>query len=340
MAGTIPIFLISGFLGSGKSTLLSRLLHHEGFADTAVIVNEFGEVGIDHALIAPGQEENIVLLDSGCICCSPTSSLEDTLETLYYQRERGEIPEFSRVVVETTGLADPGPIATALSGGIFVARQFRLGAIVVTVDAIHGSEQIGAFDEARHQVALADRLILTKTDQASANDQAKTREAIAALNPSAPLETAVMGVIDPDLIAGEVHVAPPHPQHTPSADIADAHRHHIHAHGFVTVTVRPDGPISWADYARLVAVLTSEIGDNLLRVKGLIPFDDGVLRAIQGVRLLFSTPEPVARSASPESIGALVIIAKNIDPRQLHEAGMSIQGSVRAKWLEAGEAGP
>ncbi|MEZ5729066.1 MAG: GTP-binding protein [Burkholderiaceae bacterium] len=284
---SIPVVLIGGFLGSGKSTLLGALLRSPGMADTAVIVNEFGEIGIDHALLERGDADDaVVLLESGCICCTLTSSLEDTLETLYYRRERGEIPRFSRVAVETTGLADPGPVAASIAGGLFVGRRYRLGGIVITADALAGADTLAAHDEARRQIAMADRIVLTKTDvDPDGRGLARLREAIAVLNPTAVTREAAFGAIDPAWVVDG-----------PSSTIrgrAQAGRHdhdhgsdhghdHLAAHGYVSALAYRRQPLGWAAYATWVARLQHEAGEHLLRAKGIVRFDDGVVRAIQG----------------------------------------------------------
>jgi G3E family GTPase len=319
---SLPIVLLSGFLGSGKSTLLARLLRQRGFANTAVVVNEFGAVGVDHALIAQGREDNVVLLESGCICCTLTSSLEDTLEALYYRRERGELPPFARVVVETTGLASVGPIATALAGGAFVSRQFHLGAIVVAVDALHGAGQIDAHAETREQIAMADRIVLTKLDLDAGGAAARTRAAIAAINPSAPVASASHGEIDPRWLSADVRDAPPEGGASagiPDPDAARAghiHEHgavgHIHEHGYVSATARVAQPLSWGRYAAWIVRLQREGGARLLRVKGFVPFDDGTVRAIHGVQLLYSPPTPIDWTLDPALVGTVVLIAHDL----------------------------
>ncbi len=340
-AAPIPLTLLGGFLGAGKSTLVARLIRQPGFARTAVIVNEFGEVGIDHALIARGSEDNVVLLDSGCICCTLTSSLEDTLEALYYRRERGELGSgFDRVVVETTGLADPGPIAAALAGGMFVSRYFRLSAIVVAVDALHGAQQIAAHEEARRQIAVADRIILTKTDLDNDGAAQRTWAAIRAINPLAPVLAARHGEIEPELLVSDVPVqrfgaivgeaaprgvAHEH-EHGHDHDHDDhGHDHppgsttHLQDHGYVTVSVRLPGSVAWPRYAAWVAGLQAKAGTRLLRAKGFLRFDDGIVRAIQGVQLLFATPVPLDGPIDESLVGTVVLIAHGMDEPALCE---------------------
>ncbi len=166
-AGQLPATLITGFLGSGKTTLLNGLLAHPGMADTAVIINEFGEIGLDHLLIETAFED-AVLLKSGCICCTVRGDLVDTLVGLAARRESGAIPPFGRVAIETTGLADPAPILHTLMGEPMLASLYRLDRVVTTVDAANALAQLDDHFEAAKQAAVADRLVLTKTDLVAA----------------------------------------------------------------------------------------------------------------------------------------------------------------------------
>src|ERR1700730_5407863 len=164
-ATRLPVSLITGFLGSGKTTLLNNLLRHLGMGDSAVIINEFGEVGLDHLLVQAIDGE-IAVMASGCVCCTLRSDLEQTLRDLLARRDRGEIPAFSRILVETTGLADPAPIIQLMLNNPLVSHFVRLDTVVTTVDAVNGLRQIDEHAEAVKQAALADRLLLTKTDLA------------------------------------------------------------------------------------------------------------------------------------------------------------------------------
>src|SRR5919201_6186769 len=165
-AERLPVSLITGFLGSGKTTLLNRVLRDDTMKDSAVIINEYGEVGLDHLLVERVDGE-VAVLASGCICCTIRSDLEETLRGLLARRARGEVPPFRRILVETTGLADPAPIVQLLLNNPLVSHFVRLDTIVTTVDAVNGSRQIYEHAEALKQIALADRLLLTKTDLAS-----------------------------------------------------------------------------------------------------------------------------------------------------------------------------
>ena len=299
-------------------------MRQPGFARTAVIVNEFGEVGIDHALLSRGKEDDIVLLDSGCICCTMTSSLEDTLESLYYKRESGEL-DFDRVVIETTGIADPGPIVQALAGGIYLSRLYQFESLVVTVDAVHGCEQLQHHEENRRQVAMADRLLLTKSDIAQPQALERTRASIRAMNRLAPVLSVVQGVIEPSQVIASSRLSRDAFPSETAREEASGHEHdhdhgdgHAHdtgfAHAYTTASARVPGAISWERYAAWLEMLRCELGPRLLRAKGVLRFDDGGLRAVQGVQLLFSPPVAIEEAVGGDLEGAVVLIAHGVAP--------------------------
>lgn len=193
----IPVSVITGFLGAGKSTLLNRLLRHPDMGDTAVIVNEFGEIGLDHALIASSKEDTI-LLSSGCLCCTVRGDLVNTFRDLTARRDAGEIKPFKRVVIETTGLADPAPVLHTLMSDPVVAERCRLESVVTLVDAVNGSGTLDHHTEAVKQAAVADRLVLTKVDLAEQKSVQHLRHRLQHLNPGAPIFTAIGGDIAPN----------------------------------------------------------------------------------------------------------------------------------------------
>ena len=257
----IPVTIVTGFLGSGKTTLIQRLLDTPEGANTAVVVNEFGEVGIDHALLR-GSSDATVLLGNGCICCAVRSDLEETLRTLFTDRAHGAAPSFARVIVETSGLADPGPVLQTFASERALAREFHLQSLVTVVDAVAGNDNLSRAPEARHQAALADRIVLTKTDLADAAATAQVTKRIRELS-AAPIGTAVDGAISPSFLLDEALFDP--------AARGAAHDHaHAHSGGVASFTLFFDKPLAWPVFEQAMAVLTVLRGGDLLRVKGLV----------------------------------------------------------------------
>src|SRR5665213_316278 len=196
---SIPVSVITGFLGSGKTTLLSRLLADARMNKAAVIINEFGEVGLDHVLVTTPRED-VILLSSGCLCCSLRGDLVNTLTGLWNERARGEIPAFDRVLVETTGLADPAPVLLTVNADEKLSEVFYIERVITTVDAVHGLGQLDSQPEAVKQACVADVLLLTKTDLADPDNVAALRARLHRLNPIALTASVVQGEIDPDLL--------------------------------------------------------------------------------------------------------------------------------------------
>ena len=264
MATARPVHILTGYLGSGKTTLLSRLLRDPALADTAVVINELGEVGLDHVLVDRGSEDDVVLLDSGCLCCALGNSLQETLESLHYRRERGELPDFSRVVVETTGVADPGPIAATLELDSAIARHYRLGGIVTVVDAIHGVPHLARFEEARRQVAVADAIVVSKLDLVEMPRDLEAR--LASLNPHARRASGAASDLFPDQAAA---------RSLPSASHEHAGHDHLAEQGIATRVVRLAAPLDWPRYAAWVQWMRDTLGARLLRMKGVVRMADG-----------------------------------------------------------------
>jgi G3E family GTPase len=277
----IPITLLTGFLGSGKTTLLSRLLAHPGLANTAVLVNEFGEIALDHELLYAATE-SIVLLAGGCLCCALRSDLAEQLDDLYTRRLRKELPPFERAVIETTGLADPAPILQTLVSEPMLAALYRLDAIVTTVDGQFGERQLDEHFESVKQAALADRIVVTKADLATEEELAALEARLRALNPAAPIARAVDGRVDPDFVLGSgLHVAAtapgrfgewlraerylPLPPNPSGRSALGAHDSRIHAFAIVF-----DQPVSGTRLWQGLETLIERSGEKLLRVKGIV----------------------------------------------------------------------
>src|SRR5580700_10844632 len=194
----IPVTVVTGFLGSGKTTLIRELLGKPEGADTAVVVNEYGEAGIDNALLRASSDAT-VLLGNGCICCTVRTDLQESLRTLFADRARGAVPSFRRVIIETSGLADPGPVLQTFASDRALGQEFHLQALIAVIDAPNGARNLASAPEAREQVALADRIVLTKTDLADPADLIAQLTALSA----ATVERAVNGAIDPAYLLDE-----------------------------------------------------------------------------------------------------------------------------------------
>ena len=258
----IPVTVVTGFLGSGKTTLIRELLSRPEGANTAVVINEFGEVGIDNALLRASSDAT-VLLGNGCLCCTVRTDLQESLRTLFADRARGAVTSFQRVIIETSGLADPGPVLQTFASDRALGQEFYLQALVTVIDAPSGARNLNDMPEARHQVALADRIVLSKTDLADGTAVVGLTEHIRALT-AAPVASAVNGAIDPGFLLDESLDLP--------ARLAVHDHNHAHAHtdGIDSFVLLFDEPQPWPVFDQVLAVLTALRGPDLLRVKGLV----------------------------------------------------------------------
>jgi G3E family GTPase len=315
-ANTVPVTIITGFLGSGKTTVLNHLLRRPSLADTVVIVNEFGAVGLDHLLIEQAIED-AVLLKNGCICCTVRGDIADTLDVLWQRREAGELPPFRRIAIETTGLADPAPVAHALLAEQGARYACRLDGIVTTVDALHGPLQLERQPEARRQVAMADRILLTKTDLADAAQVADAEARIAALNATAPLRRIVAGAVDAadvfDLGPGSARLD----QWLRPFDTDPHHGHHHlpfrHSEQIASVVLRHDRPIAWASLRAWLESVLSLRGDSILRLKGLVWLQDEARPIVlQGVHHVLHPPVHLDRTDQPAGATRIVLITRGL----------------------------
>jgi G3E family GTPase len=194
LAGKIPVTVVTGFLGSGKTTLISKLVRHPEMNRVAVVINEVGEIGIDHDLVA-SSSENITLLSNGCICCSVRTDMQETLRDLFARRTVGEILDFDRVIIETTGLADPAPVIQTLVSDTMLEAQYRFDGLVTLADAVNLPSQLKNQSEATKQLAIADRIFITKTDLIASSEMAVLRAQIIQINPHAPIAYLTNGVL-------------------------------------------------------------------------------------------------------------------------------------------------
>jgi G3E family GTPase len=337
--GRIPVSVITGFLGSGKTTLLNYLVRHPGMGETAVIVNEFGEIGLDHELIEKS-DENTILLGSGCLCCTVRGDLVDTLGDLSVRRLKGEVPPFKRVVIETTGLADPAPILHTLMS-VPVVGRYALDNVVTTVDIVNGSSTLLQHDEAVKQVAIADRLLMTKSDicdvQAADELAANLRE----INPAAPMVAVVNGEIDPDELFGtlrfDLQTKTDEVREWLRAeqyDHAPTHNHDVNRHNdrIQAYCLTFDEALDWQTVAMWLDSLVANQGEKLLRVKGILDVQDiPEPLVIHAVQHLFHPPMRIKSWPQGERQSRIVFITKDLSRSDVEAAYEKAQQFMQLK---------
>lgn len=307
----IPILLLTGFLGSGKTTLLGNLLKHPQMADTAVVVNEIGAIGLDHHLVQ-GASESVLLLENGCICCSVRDDLLGVLGDLFWDRLYRRIPHFSRVAIETTGLAVPQRIARAILDDPLLAERFRLERVVTTVDSTCAGRQLDSHREAAAQVAAADLLLITKSDLASAAEIARLQRRLAALSPLVECEIVTQGKIAPDRLFGTKDDAPRIAMLWQS-DSAEKPHEGAHDAEIGLSSLVFNRPLARDRLETTLRSIVSEHGKTLLRAKGLIELDgeDGAF-VIQTVgKAMF--PLQHSKGLAADSHGFLILIGSDVD---------------------------
>lgn len=263
----IPVLLLTGFLGAGKTTLLKAMLAHRQLARSALVINEVGQIALDHALVGTSAGTPIVLA-GGCICCSFRSDIGHTLRDLFIRRTQGTVPPFDRVIIETTGLADPAPLVSTLITDAWLASQFELRAVITLADAVNLIHTLDRHDESVRQIALADRLILTKTDLVrDSQDIEIVRRRIRALNAAAPMTTSNGGEVDPGFLLAP---APERRSATIEAWL-DGESSGVHEQSQVSSeSIRLPVPLHWSTAARTLDLLFATHGRTLLRVKGVL----------------------------------------------------------------------
>jgi G3E family GTPase len=303
----LPVAILTGFLGSGKTTLLGALLRHADFARTAVIINEFGAVALDHDLIE-ASDESFITLKTGCLCCAVRGDLVRTLEDLLRRREAGTIVAFERVVIETSGLADPAPVLHALMGDDALCEHVRLAAVTTTVDAINGMATLDHYPEAMKQVAVADHIVITKTDLADTHDEIKAR--LSAINPTADLAIASFGAVAPESLF-----------HAPLFEVTsrldalnNANQLPAHTDGIAFHAITRDKPIAALALTLFLEALVETIGSDLLRLKGLVAIAETpeAPAVIHGVQHLLHPPVWLTRWPTANQTTRIVFITRNV----------------------------
>ena len=326
--------LLTGFLGSGKTTLLNAYLRLEVGQDTAVIVNEFGAIGLDQ-LQYKELSEDVYLLDNGCLCCTVTHSLRETLLEIKDLTERMGRPPLKRVVIETTGLADPLPVMHALLGDKSLMQHFRLGQVITTVDAVQGLQQLQAHIESRKQASVAEHLVITKTDMADAKELLALKHQLQQLNPYAQMTDSVSGqaaqaIFTSDLQSSTFKLLPQ----------AFNEKSHGNTHGadIGSWSVFTDIQPTWVGIAAWWHLLTLKFGNQLLRCKGLLAVNDAKpFVLIQGVGKVFHSPTFLQAWPDADARGRIVCIGQDLDPDWLQASLKALtltEASCRPRSLE------
>ncbi len=342
----IPVSLLTGFLGSGKTTLLNYLVRQPALSDSAVLINEVGDIGLDHHLMRSAKPD-VVLLEGGCLCCTVRGELTETLRDLLFKRGRDGIPKFNRVLIETTGLADPAPILQTLISDPIVAQHYRLDGVITTVDGVLGMNELDRHFESVKQAAVADRIVLTKADAAAALDLETLEARLRELNPAAPIYRSEQGRVDPEVLlnAGLFDSSRKIPD-VARWLAASAYRPVARTSLFSGTTAEParshdaqvrsftlsfNEPIPWAGLVAAMEMLLSFRGDDLLRVKGILNLEGQtqplVLHAVQTVLYPLSKLE-----AWPDDDHRtrLVFIVRDIDPAFVEDVLTQFMNAARA----------
>jgi G3E family GTPase len=307
-----PVTIVTGFLGSGKTTLLGRVLSEPSMANTAVLVNEFGEVGLDHHLLRR-VDERTVLLGSGCVCCSTREDLVGVLLELLDMDQREEIPRLGRIVIETTGLADPAPILYTIFGDPVLQHHFSVDLVLTTVDAVNGDLHLDRNPESFKQVAAADKIVVTKTDIEEPGAVRALLSRLGAINPSARIFEAAFGEVDVSELFRPDETGP----NTRSGsltgfsdelhDVGDTH----------SVSVTFDGPIDWTALGIWFSMLLHARGEDVLRVKGLLDVGQNGPVVLNGVQHIIHPPEHLDQWPDEDRRSRIIFITKRVRPEEL-----------------------
>ena len=313
----IPLTVVTGFLGAGKTTLLRRFLDTPEGQGTAVVVNEFGATGIDDTLVRASADET-VLLGNGCLCCITRTDLQQALRRMVIERERGEIPDFKRVVIETSGLADPSPILQTFATDRALGEVFHVEVVVTVVDAETGAETLTWSAEARKQAILADRLVISKTDIAGEGAAEALMERLRALNPGAEILQAVDGVLDPSRLIEPAREAR-------NAFVAEA----AHSDGIASFVLSDAAPMPWPVFARVMETLMAMRGADLLRVKGFLNVEGckGPV-VVQFVQHLAHPPVELDSWPDDSRASRVVFITRGVSEQAVRDLFAAVRGLV------------
>jgi G3E family GTPase len=337
MSTAIPVNVITGFLGSGKTTLLRHILSDPGYADCAVLINEFGEVGIDHYVVERVDGET-VLMQSGCICCTIRDDLAGAIRSLYERREAGTLPPFRRLIIETTGLADPTPILATVMNDPVIRHHFRLGNVVATVDAVNGAAHLDRQPESVKQAALADRLLVTKVDIAEEKDVLRLEARLARINPTAVRFRSANAAVPAAALVGEDVFEAASKEVEVRRWLREEARHdhagHHHHHGTANrhdarihaFTMTFDEVVDWTVFGVWLTLLLHAHGADVLRVKGIHNLGEGMPPVVvNGVQHLVHPPRHLERWPDDDRRSRLVFIVRDIAQAAIEESFAAFQ---------------
>lgn len=318
----LPVTIVTGFLGSGKTTLLQRLLGEPGLKNTAALVNEFGDVGLDHHLLRR-VDEKTVLLGGGCVCCATRRDLVDALIGLLGMSEKGKISTLERVVVETTGLADPAPILYTIFTDNVLQHHFEVDLVVTTVDAVNGNLHLDRNPESVKQVAAADRVVVTKTDIAERDASERLISRLRSINPSAGIVRATFGEVD----AGELLGAEGGRRGDGELPATDPHG----TDGTHTVSLTFDGSVDWAAFGIWLSMLLHARGEDVLRVKGLLDVGERGPVVLNGVQHTIHPPKHLEEWPDEDRNSRVIFIARGIKRDEILSSLSAFENLLGAK---------
>jgi G3E family GTPase len=320
----LPVTIVTGFLGAGKTTLVRKFLQTPEGRGTALVVNEFGSVGIDDALLR-SSEETVTLLGNGCLCCNTRSDLQIALRKLVADRDRGKIPHFDRVLIETSGLADISPILQTFSTDRALGSEFAIEVVLTLVDAVNGARNLKAAPEARKQAILADRLVISKIDLADRSTKKELAARLKKLNPRAEIDMALDGAIDPKHLIdpGRGATAARH-----SGFVAEA----SHSDGIESFVMQEKKPLDWPIFQRTMETLIALRGPDILRVKGFLNLAGSKGPVVyQAVQHLIHPPVELERWPDADHSTRLVFITRGVSESQVRELFTAVRGVGRSQ---------